>query len=303
MDVLLPQRLAGTDLRTSESFDCEEAFGHGPFQKRMLVLILLGLFSAHCQTMMISLVTDDVDHWCKPQAGFNISEADWKNIAIPIEADGRFSRCRIYERCKPPSEHADSAEHHNIGAVLTGADEGHSRCFQDTSDSRDVPCEGWDYDVRSAETSVVSSWNMVCDQRLLPATLVAVQNAGAVVSLILAGAFVDYVGRRVMLLSSAAAVMTCMVCTFAATNYVRYAVVRFLTGASVAVHTIFTCIIPFEGMTRAYRPQQVLLMAVLGLTLCEIWSVIITHGPRLASEAGHVPGPVGSPAPGFVYRL
>ncbi|XP_065300670.2 solute carrier family 22 member 7-like [Dermacentor albipictus] len=275
MDVLLPHRLAGADLRTSESFDCEEAFGHGPFQKRMLVLVLLGVFSANCQTVVISLITGDVDHWCKPLAGFNISAADWKNIAIPIEADGRFSRCRIYERCKPPAEHGDSAEPRKIGAVPTGVDEWHSRCFQNTSDPRDLPCEEWDYDVRSAEASAVSSWNMVCDQRLLPATLVALQNAGAVVSLILAGAFVDYVGRRLMLLSSAAAVVTCTVFTFAATKYVSYAVVRVLTGAIVTVHAIFSCLIPFEVMTHEHRPQQVLLLAALGLTSCEVWSVII----------------------------
>ncbi|XP_065300671.2 solute carrier family 22 member 7-like [Dermacentor albipictus] len=275
MDVVFPQRLAGADLQTSESFDCEEAFGHGPFQTRMLVLILLGLFSVNSQAMVISLVTGDIDHWCKPLAGFNNSAADWKNIAIPIEADGRFSRCRIYERCKPPADHIDSAEHRKSGAVLTRADEWYSRCIQDTSDLRDVPCEEWDYDVRTAEASAVSSWNMVCDRRLLPAALIALQNAGAVVALILAGVFVDYVGRRAMLLSSAAALVACTVCTFAATNYVWYAVVRFLTGASVSVHMIFTCLIPFEVMTHAHRPQQCLLLAVLGLTLCEVWSVIL----------------------------
>ncbi|XP_075529861.1 solute carrier family 22 member 7-like [Dermacentor variabilis] len=275
MDVVLPQRLASADLRTSESFDCEEAFGHGPFQTRMLVLIVLGLFSVNCQTMLISLVTGYVDHWCKPLAGFNISAADWKNIAIPIEADGRFSRCRIYERCKPPADHIDSAEHRKSGAVLTGAEEWHSRCFQNTSEPRDVPCEEWDYDVRTAKASAVSSWNMVCDQRLLPAILVVVQNTGAVVSLILAGVFVDYVGRRAMLLFSTAACVTCTVCSIAATNYVHYAVVRFLTGASVAVNMIFACLIPFEVMTHAHRPQRSLLLAVLGLTLCEVWSVIV----------------------------
>ncbi|XP_070383740.1 solute carrier family 22 member 7-like [Dermacentor albipictus] len=254
MNVVLPQRLAGADLQTSESFDCEEAFGHGPFQTRMLVLILLGLFSVNSQAMVISLVTGDIDHWCKPLAGFNNSAADWKNIAIPIEADGRFSRCRIYERCKPPADHIDSAEHRKSGAVLTRADEWYSRCIQDTSDLRDVPCEEWDYDVRTVETSA---------------------NAGAVVALILAGVFVDYVGRRAMLLSSAAALVTCTVCTIVATNYVWYAVVRFLTGASVSVHMIFTCLIPFEVMTHAHRPQQLLLLAVLGMMLCEVWSVIV----------------------------
>ncbi|KAL1437528.1 hypothetical protein MTO96_048909 [Rhipicephalus appendiculatus] len=90
MDLLFPQKLAGADLRTSESFDCAEAFGHGPYQKRMLLLILLGMFSVNCQTLVVSLITGDVDHWCKQPDGFNISVADWKNIAIPMESDGTF---------------------------------------------------------------------------------------------------------------------------------------------------------------------------------------------------------------------
>ncbi|KAH7934216.1 hypothetical protein HPB49_023131 [Dermacentor silvarum] len=281
MDLLLPQRLAGVDLRTSESFDCEEGFGHGPFQKRMLLLVLLGAFSVSCQTVVVPLVTADVDHWCKPLAGFNISAADWKNIAIPTEADGRFSRCRIYERCKPTAESDSTTEHGKSGAEPVVAYRWYNKCFlserelQDTNDTRDAPCEEWDYDVRTAETSAVSFWNMVCHRRLLPAALVTLQNAGAVVSLILAGAFADYVGRRAMLLGSAVAVVTCTVCTLVETNYVRYAVARFLTGGSVVVYSVFTFVIPFEVMTHAHRPQQVLLMAVMGLALCEIWIVIV----------------------------
>ncbi|XP_070383757.1 solute carrier family 22 member 7-like [Dermacentor albipictus] len=236
----------------------------------MLVRVLLGLFSANCQTVVISLVTGDVDHWCKPVGGFNISAADWKNIAIPIEAERRFSLCRIYERCKPPTDHGDSVEHRKSGVVQTGADDWYNRCFQDTNDPRNVPCEKWDYLVLTVEASAVSSWSMVGDQRLLPATLVALQNAGAIISLILAGAFVDYVGRRAMFLDSEVAVVT-----FTVTHYVRYAVVNLHTGASVAVHTIFTSLMQFEVMTHVHRLQHVLLLVVLGLTICEVWIVIV----------------------------
>ncbi|XP_070382649.1 solute carrier family 22 member 7-like [Dermacentor albipictus] len=232
MDLFLPQRLAGVGLRTSESFDCEEGFGYGLFQKRMLLLILLGAFSVKCQTVVVSLVTSDADHWCKPFAGFNISAADWKIIAIPTEADGRFSRCRVYERCKPPG-----------GPAAVGW--WYNRCFlserelRDTNDTRDAPCEEWNYDVRTADTSAVSYWKMVCQGRLLPAVILTFQNTGAVISLILIGAFVDYIVRRAMFVGSAVVVATGMVCTFVATGYAQYAVARFLTGASVAVHTVF----------------------------------------------------------------
>ncbi|KAH7932696.1 hypothetical protein HPB49_001239 [Dermacentor silvarum] len=280
MDLLLPQRLAGVDLRTSESFDCEEGFGHGPFQKRMLLLILLGAFLLKCQTIVVSVVTGDVDHWCKPLAGFNISVADWKNIAIPIEADGRFSRCRVYERCKPPAELSNSVERGKTGAGPEVAGRWYNKCFfndhepQD-NDTRDAPCEEWDYDVRTAETSAVSFWNMVCHRRLMPAALVTLQNTGAVVGLVLVGALVDYVGRRAWLLGSAVAVVTCTVSTLVATSYVHYAVARFLIGASVAVHTVFTFLIPFEVMTHTHRPHQVLFLAVVGSALCDIWIIIV----------------------------
>ncbi|XP_070382656.1 solute carrier family 22 member 7-like [Dermacentor albipictus] len=268
MDLFLPQRLAGVDLRTSRSFDFEEGFGYGPFQKRTLFLILLGAFSVNCQTVVVSLVTGDVDHWCKPLAGFNISAADWKNIAIPREADGRYSRCRVYKRCKPPA-----------GPAVVGR--WYNRCFlserelQDTNDTRDAPCEEWEYDVRTADTSALSYWNMVCQRRLLPAAIFTLENTGAVISLILFGAFVDYVSRTAMLVGSTVVVATGTVCFFVAIGYAQYAVALLLTGASAAVHTVFAALIPLEMMTHAHRQQQPLLLVIMGLTLCEVWVVSV----------------------------
>ncbi|XP_070382648.1 solute carrier family 22 member 7-like [Dermacentor albipictus] len=281
MDLLLPKRLAGADLRTSESFDCEEGFGDGPFQKRTLLLILLGFFSINTQTAVVPLVTGDVDHWCKPLAGFNISAADWKNIAIPTEADGRFSRCRVYERCKPPVQPSSSSEDGKIGARPAEAGWWYSRCFlgerelDDTNDTSDARCDEWDYDVRAAETSAVSYWNMVCHRRLLPAALVTLENTGSVVSLTLLGAFVDYVSRRAMLVGSAVAVVTCTLCTMAATSYVSYALARFFNGGIVAAYAVFAFLIPFEVMTHTNRPHQVLFMAVVSAAIGEVWKVIV----------------------------
>ncbi|KAH7968405.1 hypothetical protein HPB52_008264 [Rhipicephalus sanguineus] len=278
MDLLFLTRLAGVDLRTSESFDCEECFGHGAFQTRMLFLILLGSFTTHCQTLVVSLVTGDVDHWCKSPAGMNISAADWKHIAIPMEADGRFSRCRVYGRCKPLAEHGTFVDRQDVDAVAPASGSWYKRCLldqvQDINSTSDAPCEAWDYDVRTAESSAVSTWNMVCDRRLMRVVLVTMQSSGSVFALVLVGAFADYIGRRTLLLGSAIALLMCTICTFAATGYVYYATARFLNGGSVAVAAVFAFIIPFESMTHANRPQQVLLLAVLGLALCEVWTVV-----------------------------
>ncbi|KAH7939700.1 hypothetical protein HPB52_016134 [Rhipicephalus sanguineus] len=280
MDLLVPQRLVSSDLRTSESFDCDDGFGYGPFQKKMLLLILLGAFSVNCQTFVVSLVTGDVDHWCKPPTDLNISAADWKNIAIPMEADGRFSRCRVKERCKAPADLGQSVDYRNGSSATAGTSSWYTRCFnvsevQDTNDTRDVPCDEWDYDPTTAERSAVSSWNLVCDRRLAPAALVTLQNTGAVVALIVVGAFVDYISRSAVLLGSYIAVATSTVCSVFAAGYAFYSVARFLAGASVAVHTVFTILIPFEFLTHAHRPQEVLFPAILGLVSCEMWRLVV----------------------------
>ncbi|KAL1425165.1 hypothetical protein MTO96_019325 [Rhipicephalus appendiculatus] len=279
MALLFLNQLAGVDLRTSESFDCEECFGHGPYQKRMLFLVLLGTFMAHCQTLVVSLVTGDVDHWCRPPDGFNISATEWKHIAIPMDTDGRFSRCRVYERCKPPTEHDALVSRQHIDAVTSELESWYNRCFpdqaQDINSTRDAPCEAWDYDVRTAETSAVSSWNMVCDRRQMRVFLVSLPSSGSIVALVLVGAFADYFGRRTLLLGSAAMMFTCTICTFVATDYAYYAMACFLAGCSVAVNGVLTFIVPFESMTHAHRPQQVLLLGAIGVALNEVWAVII----------------------------
>ncbi|KAH7940346.1 hypothetical protein HPB52_023060 [Rhipicephalus sanguineus] len=240
MDLLFLSRLARLDLRTSESFDCGVCFGHGPFQKRMLFLILLGTFITHCQTLVVSLVTGDVDHWCKPPDGFNISATEWKHIAIPMETDGRFSRCRIYERCKPLAKHDTLVDHQDVGAVAPAEESWYNRCFpdqvQDINSTRDAPCEAWDYDIRTAENSAVSTWNIVCDHRLMRVVPVALQSCGSVVALVLVGAFADYIGRRTLLLGSAIVMLTSTLCSFVATGYAYYALARFLAGSSMAVN-------------------------------------------------------------------
>ncbi|KAL1433557.1 hypothetical protein MTO96_012391 [Rhipicephalus appendiculatus] len=116
---------------------------------------------------------------------------------------------------------------------------------------------------------------MVCERRVMRVVLVTMQSVGGVAALVLVGAFADYIGRRTLLLVSATAMLACTICTFVATGYAFYAIARFLAGASVAVNAVFNYILPFESMTHAHRPQQVLLLGVIGGALNEVWTVII----------------------------
>ncbi|KAH7934286.1 hypothetical protein HPB49_024450 [Dermacentor silvarum] len=264
MDLLFPHRLSRCDLRTSESFDCQEGFGYGVFQKRLFILLLLAALSLSCQTTVLPIIFGDVDHWCKRPEGFNISAADWKNIAIPLEADGKSSRCRVYERCMPPAGQNFSTRQWIDSTMQAQTNSWYNECVTNdrnpgtTNDTQEIACEEWDYDNRTAKTTAVSTWNLVCHRRLRLAAISVLQNAGSVLFLGPFGAFADSLSRRNTLLTSAAALVTATVCTFLATSYHLYALARFFVGSSVGLNEVFSIVLPFEVTTHAHRPLQVL---------------------------------------------
>ncbi|KAH9366989.1 hypothetical protein HPB48_022311 [Haemaphysalis longicornis] len=71
---LSPKRFIVVDIETSEGFDCKQVFGHGHYQKGLVFFAI------------ITMQPNDV----------NISSDAWKSMAIPVEADGRHSRCTVY---------------------------------------------------------------------------------------------------------------------------------------------------------------------------------------------------------------
>ncbi|KAL1417766.1 hypothetical protein MTO96_026539 [Rhipicephalus appendiculatus] len=74
-----------------------------------------------------------------------MSALEWRNVAIPLEADGQFSRSSRY------------------------------RNPDDPNDTRTVPCQEWDYDEQTIKSSIVSEWNIACDRRSLVTTIVLLQ--------------------------------------------------------------------------------------------------------------------------------
>ncbi|KAH8039037.1 hypothetical protein HPB51_004962 [Rhipicephalus microplus] len=296
MDLFFPQRLARYDLRTSESFDCQEAFGYGAFQKRLFFLLILSAVSVLCQTSIVTIVFGDVDHWCKRPRGFNISATEWKNIAIPLEADGRHSQCRVYQRCMPPvdfslpnRERMDSdvlaQPHASTGSTYEYG--WYNECLNGVSetanDTQEIHCDEWEYDDSAASFTAVSTWDMVCHRRPRRIAVVALQYAGAVVFVVTSGIYADSLSRRTCLVASAAALLAITICTFLANTYYVYAIARFLAGGFTAVNEVFSVIIPFEVTTHAHRPQQVILWHLVGVLPAEVWEILIRRVPMFWS--------------------
>ncbi|XP_072143751.1 solute carrier family 22 member 6-like [Dermacentor andersoni] len=157
MDLFSRRRLKELDLQTADCFDSHDAFGYDNFQRGMLLVAVLSTFVMNCHALAFALTSGDVDHWCRQPPGLNMSTANWKSVAIPVEADGRFSRCLVYS---------------NRG---------------DRNDTVEVECDAWDYDAKHAHTTIVSRWNLVCRWRWLNTFAKIVHGAGSPLLVIAAG--------------------------------------------------------------------------------------------------------------------
>ncbi|XP_070382479.1 solute carrier family 22 member 7-like [Dermacentor albipictus] len=246
MDLFLPRRLAAADLLTSECFDCQEGFGDGVFQRRLLILSAVTIFLLDGHAALLPVISRDVDHWCKRPAAYNVSADAWKNYAIPVGADGRHSRCYVFENLGDSPNDTDAV----------------------------VECYEWDYDQAQASTSVISVWNMVCRRRPLLAVAMAVQNVGSGAFLLLSGAAADLFGRMPVHLVAATATIASTVAGCLTTNYALYTLAQFFASGGAAVSSAVTVLVCFEVTTHEHRPLYLIFAATASFFLADLWFAI-----------------------------
>ncbi|KAH7969005.1 solute carrier family 22 member 7 [Rhipicephalus sanguineus] len=245
MDLFSSRRLDALDLKTADCFDCQDVFGSGSFQRRLLLVAVLSTFVMHCHTVAFALISRDVDHWCRQPPGLNVSAADWKRAAIPVEADGRFSRCLVYS---------------NPG---------------DGNDTATVECDSWDYDAESAPTTIMSRWNLVCRHLWLITVANIVYSAGSPLFLIAAGHIADRGGRKPILWVSIAMLL---IVTFAgcfADTYSMYITTRFLAAGFAAVNVTVSLVMLFEGSCFCDRVLKTCFAASFPFLLSDMWSQLL----------------------------
>ncbi|KAH7952730.1 hypothetical protein HPB49_000687 [Dermacentor silvarum] len=138
-------------------------------------LVSLGVLTFHW--LAIPLLAPSVDHWCsKPPEAGNLSDVMWRNAAIPVRSDGRFSQCTVYSMVAP---------------VWTT-----ESAVADTSISREErECSSWDYDLAPDVKTMTNEWNLVCDRRKQLLVAVVYNNLGGLVAMPFVGQMADRLGR------------------------------------------------------------------------------------------------------------
>ncbi|XP_077525801.1 solute carrier family 22 member 13-like [Haemaphysalis longicornis] len=195
----------------------------------------------------MSLIARDVDHWCRQPPDLNVSVASWKHRAIPVQEDGRFSRCHVYK-------HPD-----------------------DPNDTQVVTCNEWNYDDQRAVQTIVSAWNLVCHRRGLLVFVLAIQHLGSIVLLVATGPVADCIGRAPVIMVVILVLLVATLIGCFATTYVFFMIVRFFVSGSAMCSLALCTIINFEVMTHQNRPFHVILCFAGGFVLADVWISIMGY--------------------------
>ncbi|KAH9364585.1 hypothetical protein HPB48_016137 [Haemaphysalis longicornis] len=247
---LSPKGFTLLDIETSEGFECEEVFGSGQFQNLLALFVVFALWVTQCHTLAFSLISADVDHWCSQPMHVNLSASDWKRIAIPVEADGRHSRCTVYTNLSDPN------------------------------DQEVVGCDAWDYAPERANSSIVSEWNLVCGRRLLKTLATPIYSAGAMVFLVTSGYCADRFGRRPVIVGCASGVMVATLGCCFAKSYPLYLCTRFISGGALPLYAV-AIVILLESCSFARRPASLSFCMLMGLMVSKSHFTILKLMPHL----------------------
>ncbi|KAL1444598.1 hypothetical protein MTO96_029701 [Rhipicephalus appendiculatus] len=238
----------GFDVDREEAQQSTNVIGNGNFQRLIFGFTIVAHMVLLCHSNVLALITDPVDHWCKPPPEYaGMSAAQWKNVGIPADEAGRFSQCRAYVR---------------PGAA--------------PNDTETAPCDSWEYDPVEAHRSARSFWDLVCQRSWLLPLGHGVFMSGALIVVPFMGYLADTEGRKPVIVISSFVLMMSAIASCFAEAYPVYLALIFVNSACASTVHIVTVILLFEVSPINYRTFYTGLGCSLGVVLVELLFVVVT---------------------------
>ncbi|KAK8765961.1 hypothetical protein V5799_007260 [Amblyomma americanum] len=247
----LQEDCVGTESHTVLQESVYVILGHGWLQQLALLSTILSLILLLMHAFAYRLIGRPVDHWCQPPPDFrDLPVLQWKIVAIPVLADGSFSRCTVYDPPVPD----DSQEERRV-----------------------VPCDRWDYDTTDIGNSVVSMWDLVCEHKWLYYISSSVYMLGSLCLVPVAGIMADRVGLRLVILASAATMLLATMAAGSTQAFGVFLMARFLVSATASATNVLNFIVLYELTGNEHRALYILLANSVGTT--------VTHALLVAATA------------------
>ncbi|KAL7844742.1 hypothetical protein SRHO_G00232810 [Serrasalmus rhombeus] len=171
---------------SSSDYDHRTAFlgDWGTFQKTVFFLLCSSIIPNGFTGLSIVFIGDTPPHHCHIPVGVNIS-AEWKNVSIPIEANGRASECSRYK--------LDVLKSYSDRGLVPWVDVNVSAIEQERCE------DGWEYDRETYVSTIVTEWDLVCSDDWKAPLTSSIFFCGVLIGSFVSGQLSDRYGRKIVL--------------------------------------------------------------------------------------------------------
>ncbi|KAH9507258.1 hypothetical protein Btru_056737 [Bulinus truncatus] len=183
----------------------------GAYQKRVYFLLCLASMSCGIQIMVSVFNMGHSDHRCAipglhndSYAVVNDEHAKAINESIPWEENKGYSECQLWS-------HGREIENRSL-----------------------ISCNKWVHDDSMFQTTVISKFDLVCDQKWSRSHARMIIMGGLLLGAIGTGVVADIIGRKLALMGMVALHAASSIGVAWADTYVIYVILRFLTGISIS---------------------------------------------------------------------
>ncbi|CAN7995098.1 unnamed protein product, partial [Ixodes hexagonus] len=222
----------------------------GPFQWRVLACSALSVVVFVCHTFIFELTALVMNHWCLPPDDLgNLTLAQWMNASIPIEEDGSFSQCVMYDNQSAP---------------------------KNDSIRKIVSCSAWYFDLAEYGNTIISEWSLVCHRSWLVPLASMVCDSGTVVCLPLLGMAADRVGRRPVACACVVALIFTGFASALTKSFLAFVMVRFVLLASASSLMAILLVALHEVTAPAKRVLYYTINAAMAFVLTPVIFILLS---------------------------